>query len=179
VNAIFPLLALALGGCGVGREPDPARADRGAATPGPDFASAAFSCCAHDGVRAAILAYTEVQEALARDDAADALAGLPLLQRQAQAAAGDPALPAGVAALVRALGELAATPARSDLDGLRAAFPALSEKAVVLAQADRGGSKKLAVAFCPQSNAIWLQASPQVQNPYLGALGAGSGAFRP
>ncbi|MFH1466017.1 MAG: hypothetical protein ABIO70_16655 [Pseudomonadota bacterium] len=147
--------------------------------PAVPFSAASFPCCAVDSVRVLVVGNDQLAEALAQDDLEVARVELEEVARRAAMAAEDPALSESSRVQAAAIAEQARGRAPERLETLRALFKEISERLIVLVQANRGGSMRVAVAFCPRSNANWLQAGPGIMNPYLGSLEASSGVFRP
>jgi hypothetical protein len=175
-RSLWPLIALTLLGCTQQVEqPDP---EALLELPDVPFEEVAFPCCADDRVRQLVVAYLDLQQALAQDDLAAAHAELQTLRGAALAAAEDGALSAHTRGASRQVAGLLEPVAEGSLDAIRDAYIEVSNKVIVLAQANRGGSKQLAVAFCVRSNANWLQAGPDILNPYLGSVAPSSGSFR-
>jgi hypothetical protein len=173
------LLAALLLGCGPGSSPDvPPDPETLLELPAVPFEEASFPCCGSDRVRLLVVEYLDLQQALGRDDLARAHAELEALHGAALAAAGDDALSGHSRGLARQVAGLLEPVAGGSLDALRDAFSEVSNRVIVLAQANRGGSKPLAVAYCVRSNANWLQAGPDILNPYLGSVAPSSGSFR-
>jgi hypothetical protein len=186
MRPLVPLLCAFFLGCSrtesrpAAPAPDRSRASAArSAGPPVKFSQASFPCCANDRVRQVVVAYAGAQEALSRDDLASVRTWLADLARKAAEATEDSTLSGDSRVMTATVAELAGGSEPASLAQVRATFPALSSKVIVLAQANRGGSKAVAVAWCPVTNANWLQAAPELQNPYLGALEASSGVFRP
>ncbi len=155
--------------------PDPADLP---VVPSAPFDEVAFSCCGSDRVRRVVAEYLDLQQALGHDDLALAQAELQALRGVALAAADDEALSGHSRGLAREVAGLVEPVADGSLDTIRDAFVEVSNKTIVLAQANPGGSKQLAVAFCVRTNANWLQGEPTILNPYLGSLEPSSGSLR-
>lgn len=143
------------------------------------FEQVSFSCCGSDRVRRIVSEYLDLQQALGHDDLALAQAELHALRGVALDAADDPALSAHSQGIARQLAGLVEPVAAGSLDAIRDVFVEVSNKTIVLAQANPGGAKPVAVAYCVRTNANWLQGEPAILNPYLGSLEPSSGSFRP
>ena len=142
------------------------------------FADAAFACCGNDRIRRLVAEYIDLQRALAHDDLALAQAEVHAVRGVALAAVEDKDLSAHSRGLSRQVAFLLEPVAQGSLEQIRVPFAEVSNKLAVLAQANPGGSMQVAVATCSRSNANWLQDSPEVLNPYMGAMGLSSGTFR-
>ncbi len=176
------LVVLALGlGCGADPAPVSAPTPQEPVVPqqpGVPFDEAAVVCCSSERVRRVVAEYLDMQRALARDD-------LPLVQAELQALRGvslDAAAATDISSHSRGLAQQVAgllePVAGGGLEKIRGEFVEVSNKVIVLVQANQGGSKQVAVAFCPSANANWLQAEPEILNPFLGTLDPSSGSFR-
>ncbi len=172
------LAALALG-CGTEPEPAAAPAVVTPQLPQVPFEDASFACCANDRIRRILGEYLDMQHALADDDLALAQAELQALRGVALDAADDDGLSGHSRGLARQVAGQLEPVAEGSLDALREAFIEVSKDVIVLAQANQGGAKLVAVGFCPTTNANWLQADSDIRNPFLGSLDLSSGAFRP
>ena len=164
MSSSLAALAVLFGlGCGPSEQPQPSQAPAVVpARPVVLFEDASFFCCGNDRVRRLVSEYVDLQQALAFDDLARA-------QAEVHAARG----------IARQVASLFEPVAQGSLEQIRGVFSQVSNKLVVLAQANPGGAMRIAVATCNKSNANWLQSEAAVQNPYLGALDLSSGAFRP
>jgi hypothetical protein len=139
----------------------------------------AFSCCGSDRVRRIVSEYIDLQGALGHDDLALAQAEVHALRGVAMDAAEDPTLSTHSQGLARQVAGLLEPVAAGSLDAIREVFIEVSNMTIVLAQANPGGSKPVAVAYCVRTNANWLQGDAAILNPYLGSLEPSSGSFRP
>jgi hypothetical protein len=175
------LLALLLASCGAEPAPPPPPvAEPAVVGPAPvAFADAAFVCCGNERIQAVVSEYLDLQAALAQDDQAQSRAALQSLREVALLAADDAGLSGHSRGLARQVAGLIEPLEASSTAELRRGFQEVSQKVIILAQANRGGERQVAVALCTKSNANWLQATAQLANPYLGSLEAGSGVFRP
>ncbi len=175
----LPLIGLLLLGCGASSEEPDLDAPPPVHTPASvPFDQAAFRCCDGERVQRLVAEYLDLQRALGHDDLPRAQDELLTLRGVALAAADDPGLSDHSRGLARQVAGLLGPAAGGDLPRLREAFLEVSTKVIVLAQANQGGALDVAVAICPRANANWLQAEPQLLNPFQGSLEPSSGAFR-
>jgi hypothetical protein len=180
IRALLPLSLLFAVACDCGSANTPAAvAPEAPASPTVPFSAASYPCCASDRVRLLAVGYADLGRTLARDDPEAARVQVEEVARRAAAAAEDPLLSADGRALAARIAARAGGTPPDRLEPMREIFKEISEHLIVLTQSNRGGSMRVAVAFCPRSNANWLQASPEIMNPYLGSLEVSSGVFRP
>ncbi len=181
MSSSLAALAVLFGlGCGPSEQPQPSQAPAVVpARPVVLFEDASFFCCGNDRVRRLVSEYVDLQQALAFDDLARAQAEVHAARGVALAAAEDVDLSGHSRGIARQVASLFEPVAQGSLEQIRGVFSQVSNKLVVLAQANPGGAMRIAVATCNKSNANWLQSEAAVQNPYLGALDLSSGAFRP
>lgn len=183
MNRALLLASILLLGCSAEPEPAPVPAEPAqVAAPLPPpvaFGDAAIQCCSGERVRRVVEEYLDLQQALGHDDLALSQAQLQTLRAVALVAAEDVDISAHSRGLSQQVAGLLEPVAEGDLDKLRDAFALVSNKLIVLVQANQGGSKPVAVAFCAKTNANWLQADPELLNPFLGSLDPSSGSFRP
>jgi len=128
------------------------------------FDKAAFKCCDTPEATTLVKGFSDLGAKLAADDEAGA-----------RAAAGDfaVALEAGAAGFTGALAPLAtasgAFRSAADIEAVRAAYLTASEPMLAFAKAHQGGTAAYAIAHCPMKPGSWLQAEPELANPYYGA----------
>ncbi|MBN1336035.1 MAG: DUF3347 domain-containing protein [Deltaproteobacteria bacterium] len=142
------------------------------------FEQAAFPCCSARRAHRILNEYLDLQSALAADDLVRARAEAVAVRGTALAAAKDGSLSSESRTLAQQVANIAEQAKSGDLAQIRARFGDLSEKVIALAQANEGGTDRVAVAFSPKANAAWLQKEATVSNPYLGKADATEGTFR-
>jgi len=178
MNHLLPVLLCLCVGCGAEPVPVTVAPVVVPQLPHVPFEDAAIQCCGNERVRRIVAEYLDLQRALADDDLALSQAELQALRGVALAAADDDELSVHSRGMSKQVAGMLEPVADGSLDKLRRAFVDVSAKVIVLTQANQGGSKPVAVAFCPQTNANWLQGEPEILNPFLGSLDPSSGTFR-
>lgn len=156
-------IAAALGGCaeeqGPGERP---RSEAETETPRPSVQPAA-----QKRVDEAVSAYLRMQEALAKDDAAAASAGVPAVRSAADALATE-----AEGTLRDGAKKVAAAVPKEGLAlaEMREAFKPLSAAMIDLvhvAPPSTSVAVSVQVVHCPMAKAKWLQAGGAVSNPYM------------
>ena len=143
------------------------------------FSQAAFACCGKDAASGMVGQYIDLQEALASDNLQKTRGEIYSLHGKAKAASKAGSFSQNSREISRDI-EVLLEPYMSSpsIEEVRGVFDEVSDKIIALAEANKGGSDMVAVAFCPKANANWLQDEPRIQNPYYGKSNSGSGSFR-
>jgi len=143
-----------------------------------DFTKYSFACCDDLAVADTIAAYVDLSDALAADNIDRAHAAGAALAARAQAAAEASSLSEEDRAHAATIAALAAPWGGDDIKGIRADLSDVAAAALPLAKAHRGGEPlRVVTAFCPMAPGRWLQAKPQLANPYYGAEMLTCGVF--
>lgn len=128
-------------------------------------ADKAFPCCDTPEAQSAVSAYVKLDDRLAADDAVGADLAVVAL---GNALATE--LPDVSAKLLALKG--------TTIDAKRDALKTLSKDLVAYTRKHKGGDGAIAEAYCPMADASWIQAAPELRNPYYGAKMLTCGSFR-
>ena len=158
--------------------PPPPSGDVAATPPQKPFNKVAFACCANERAQRIVSEYLDLHQALAEDNVDRARAEVHAVRGVALAATKEAGLSANSRVLAQQVADLLQPALDADIQDIRDVFDGVSNKVITLAQANQGGAKKVAVAFCSQANANWLQDSAVIANPYQGSAAPRCGGFR-
>jgi Cu(I)/Ag(I) efflux system membrane fusion protein len=162
LHSLLPFtLAVLLLGCGGGKESSP--------TPS-----------ALPGFQVVLGDYERIRDALAADDLEGAVSTAgELLAHSADTLAGLP--PSLVPARTRTESAAASLARADDLQEARSAFSFLSHGIIDLAEGDPGHFRSLYLFECPMVDGfnLWVQPSPELENPYMGTRMPGCGSRVP
>ena len=143
------------------------------------FDKAAFSCCETEAATRVMQAVIGLGEALSADDAARAAERVPILTQALSTAVSDPGTRPEARALLEQMSALSQRMAGQELEGIREEYLDLAEPVTAFARLSQGGSGRMALAFCPMKPGRWIQAAPEIANPYYGAQMLRCGVFEP